>query len=105
MVSMNRLSTAKRTAIVRALCEGCSIRSTVRMTGASKNTIVKLLAELGEACSKYQDEKIRNLGSRRVQCDEIWSFIGAKEKTRARVRRRKGGATCGRGRRLTPSQS
>lgn len=80
MVSMNRLSTDKRAAIVRALCEGCSIRSTVRMTGASKNTIVKLLAEIGAACSKYQDETIRGIRSQRVQCDEIWSFVGAKEK-------------------------
>src|SRR5205823_11871480 len=80
MVSMNQLSTAKRSAIVRALCEGCSIRPTVRMTGASKNTVVKLLVQLGEACSKFQDETIRNVRSKRVQCDEIWSFIGAKEK-------------------------
>ena len=56
----DRLDTAKRTAIVRALVEGCSIRATVRLTGASKNTIVKLLVELGAACSKYQDEKIRD---------------------------------------------
>src|ERR1035437_2351214 len=80
MVSMNRLDTAKRAAIVRALVEGCSIRATVRMTGASKNTVVKLLVELGEACSKYQSDTIRGLRSKRVQCDEIWSFIGAKEK-------------------------
>ena len=77
---MNRLSTAKRSAIDRALCEGCSIRATVRMTGSSKNTIVKLLVELGEACSAYQDKTIRSIKSKRVQCDEIWSFVGAKEK-------------------------
>ena len=77
---MNKLSTAKRSAIVRALCEGCSIRATVRMTGASKNTVVKLLAELGAACSKYQSDTIKNIRSKRVQCDEIWSFVGAKEK-------------------------
>jgi IS1 family transposase len=77
---MNKLSTAKRSAIVRALCEGCSIRSTVRMTGASKNTIVKLLVELGAACSAYQNETIRGIRSKRVECDEIWSFIGAKQK-------------------------
>lgn len=80
MVSMNRLDTAKRAAIVRALVEGCSIRATVRMTGASKNTVVKLLVELGEACSKYQSDTIRGLRSKRVQCDEIWSFVGAKDK-------------------------
>ena len=80
MVTMNKLSTAKRSAIVRALCEGVSIRSTVRLTGASKNTIVKLLAEIGDACAAYQDKAIRSIKSKRVQCDEIWSFVGAKEK-------------------------
>jgi IS1 family transposase len=80
MVIMNRLSTDRRAAIVRALCEGCSIRATVRLTGASKNTIVKLLLEVGEACSKYQDEKVRGIHARRIQCDEIWFFVGAKEK-------------------------
>lgn len=77
---MNKLSTAKRTAIVRALCEGCSIRSTVRLTGASKNTIVKLLAKIGAACSKYQDGHMRGVRSQRVQCDEIWSWVYAKAK-------------------------
>jgi IS1 family transposase len=67
-------------AIVRALCEGVSIRGTVRLTGASKNTVVKLLIELGEACSKYQSDTIKGIRSKRVQCDEIWSFVGAKEK-------------------------
>src|SRR4051812_10261347 len=75
---MNKLSTAKRSAIVRALCEGCSIRSTVRMTGASKNTITKLIVELGEACSAYQHATIRNITSKRVQADEIWSFVYAR---------------------------
>jgi hypothetical protein len=45
------------------------------MTGASKNTIVKLLVELGEACSKYQDEHVSGVRSQRVQCDEIWSWV------------------------------
>ncbi len=80
MVSMNQMSTARRAAVMRALVEGSSIRSTVRMTGASKNTIVKLLADLGDACSKFQNDAIRNLSTKRVQCDEIWSFVGAKEK-------------------------
>jgi IS1 family transposase len=77
---MNRLSTADRARVVASLVEGNSIRATVRMTGVAKNTIVKLIAELGAACSKYQDEKIRGLKSKRIQCDEIWSFIGAKPK-------------------------
>jgi IS1 family transposase len=80
MVIMNRMSTERRAAVVRALVEGCSIRATVRMTGASKNTVVKLLAELGAACTKYQDVTLRNLPCRRLQCDEIWSFVGGKDK-------------------------
>ncbi len=80
MVSMNRLTTAKRVAVVAALVEGNSVRSTVRMTGVAKNTIAKLLVELGEACARYQDEHLRNLSCRRLQCDEIWSFVGAKDK-------------------------
>jgi len=77
---MNKLDTAKRTQIVAALVEGCSIRATVRMTGASKNTIAKLLVELGAACSDYQDRVMRNLPCKRIQCDEIWSFVYAKQK-------------------------
>jgi IS1 family transposase len=80
MVIMNKLSTVKRVAVVSALVEGCSIRSTVRMTGVSKNTISKLLLELGAACTRYQDETLRNLRCKRVQCDEIWSFVGGKDK-------------------------
>src|SRR5262245_7479220 len=81
MVSMaNRLSTAQRVAVVKALCEGNSIRSTVRMTGVAKNTITKLLVELGAACAAFQDQSFRNLNSKRVECDEIWAFCGAKER-------------------------
>ena len=87
MVIMNRLSTTERACVVASLVEGNSIRATVRMTGIAKNTIVKLIAELGGACSQYQDETIRNIRSKRVQCDEIWSFVGAKKRTR-RLRRR-----------------
>lgn len=77
---MNQLSTAKRTAVVAALVEGNSIRSTVRMTGVAKNTVVKLLLELGAACEKLHDETVRNVRAERVQCDEIWSFVYAKQK-------------------------
>lgn len=77
---MNKLDSAKRTQIVAALVEGCSIRSIVRMTGASKNTIAKLLVELGAACSDYLDKNLVNLNSKRIQCDETWSFVGAKDK-------------------------
>src|SRR5580700_8671675 len=86
---MNKLDTAKRTQIVSAIVEGCSIRSIVRMTGASKNTIAKLLVELGAACSEYLDKTLVNLPCKRVQCDEIWSFVAAQEKNAtAKVRAR-----------------
>jgi IS1 family transposase len=81
MVSMaNRLSTAQRVAVVKALVEGNSIRSTVRLTGVAKNTIQKLVLELGAAVAGYMDETLRNLPCKRIQCDEIWSFIAAKQK-------------------------
>ena len=77
---MNRLDITKQTQVVSALLEGCSIRSTVRMTGASKNTIAKLLIELGNACSKYMNEHLVNLPCQRLQVDELWSFVFAKQK-------------------------
>ena len=72
--SMNRLTNAERTNIVSCLVEGNSIRSTCRMTGFAKGTVLKLLVELGEACAAYHDKHVRNVGTRRIQCDEIWSF-------------------------------
>ena len=57
-----------------------SIRSTVRVTGVAKNTIAKLLIDLGDACSDYQDKALRNLPSRRFEIDEIWEFVYAKQK-------------------------
>ena len=80
MVNMNRLDTNRRAQIVKCLVEGMSIRSTVRLTGASKNTIAKLLVELGAACTRFMDEAMVNLQCKRIQCDEIWSFVYAKEK-------------------------
>jgi IS1 family transposase len=77
---MNKLDTAKRAQIVSGIVEGCSIRSISRMTGASKNTIVKLLVELGAVCSEYLDKHLVNLPCKRVQVDEIWSFCYAKVK-------------------------
>ena len=77
---MNKLTTQKRTQVVAALVEGASVNSVVRMTCVSKPTILKLLADLGTACAKYQDEKLRNLPCKRVQADEIWSFCFAKDK-------------------------
>ena len=77
---MNQLSLERRAAIVRCLVDGASIRATCRITGAIKNTVLKLLADLGEMCALYQDHKLRNIQSRRIQCDEIWAFCGIKER-------------------------
>lgn len=80
MVSMNRLSTERRGQVISCLVEGMSIRATGRVTGVAKNTITKLLLDLGAGCSEYQDGVLTNLSTKRVECDEIWSFIGAKER-------------------------
>src|SRR5207249_1614053 len=80
LVSMNKLSNQLRCQVVAALVEGNSIRSTVRMTGVSKNTITKLVVDLGCVCTEYQDKAFRNLGCKRLQLDEIWSFVGMKDK-------------------------
>jgi hypothetical protein len=68
--------------------EGVSIRAISRMTGASKNTIVKLLADAGNACSEYQDRTLRNLPCKRIQADEIWSFVYSKQKNVPKEKRR-----------------
>jgi IS1 family transposase len=77
---MNKLSTSKRVAVVAALVEGNSIRATARMTNVSKPTILKLLGQLGNVCTQYQNAAIRNLRSKRIECDEIWQFCYAKQK-------------------------
>ncbi len=77
---MNKLPAVKRAQILGMMVEGVSIRAISRMTNASKNTIVKLLADAGNACSEYQDRALRNLNCERLQCDEIWSFCYAKQK-------------------------
>jgi hypothetical protein len=71
---MNCLRQAKKVQVIAALVEGNSIRATVCRTGVAKNTVVKLLAEIGKSCEKYQRENLVNLPSKRFQCDEIWSF-------------------------------
>ena len=80
MVSIKTLTNKQRAQVVAALVEGNSIRSTVRMTGVAKNTIVKLLLELAPACAEYQDRTLRNLPGARIQVDEIWSFVDVKDK-------------------------
>jgi IS1 family transposase len=77
---MNKLSIQERVRVVSCLVEGNSIRATVRMTGIAKNTVVKLLSDLGAACSEYQDRTFRSLHLTHIQCDEIWAFVGCKQK-------------------------
>ena len=80
MVSMNRLSTQRMGQVVSLLCEGMSIRSIDRVTGVAKNTVLKLLVDLGQACAEYQDGVMTNLRPKRMECDEIWSFCYSKQK-------------------------
>jgi IS1 family transposase len=79
-ISMNKLPLEKRVAILTALAEGCSMRSTSRMAKVSINTVTKLLIDAGKACAIYQHEKLRNLPCKRFELDEIWSFCYAKDK-------------------------
>ena len=78
---MNKLSTSKRAQILGMLVEGMSMRAITRITGVSINTVSKLLADAGNACAAYHDEHVRGIrGHRRIECDEIWSFVYAKER-------------------------
>ena len=77
---MNRLSTERRAQIVGMLVEGSSLRAASRLAGVCINTVTKLLVDVGTACVRYQDGHVKNIYSRRVQCDEIWSFCYSKAK-------------------------
>ncbi len=77
---MNRLSLEKRVQIIGLLVEGNSLRATSRLANASINTVTKLLIDIGTTCQKYHDENVHGLTTKRVQCDEIWSFCYAKDK-------------------------
>lgn len=77
---MNKLSLEKRVQVISCLVDGCSIRATTRITGAAKNTVIKLLTEVGQASREYQDKTLRNLRCKRIEVDEIWTFCHAKEK-------------------------
>ena len=80
LLGMNRLPLERRAQILGMLAEGMSLRATSRLADASINTVTKLFVDVGAACEEYQDRTLRNLKCRRVQCDEIWSFIYAKQK-------------------------
>lgn len=77
---MNVLPISKRAQIVHLLVEGMSMRAASRIADVSINTVTKVLADVGTACAEYQDKKMRKLNCKRIQCDEIWSFVGCKEK-------------------------
>jgi IS1 family transposase len=78
---MNKLSYAQRVQIISLLCEGSSLRAITRITGISLNTVTKLLVDAGRACDAFHDENVRGVKSKRIQCDEIWSFVYAKKKS------------------------
>ena len=80
IIDMNNLPIERQMQVISALVEGNSIRSTVRMTGVAKDTVLKLLVRIGQACAEYQDKALRNLSCKRIQCDEIWQFCYAKDK-------------------------
>jgi IS1 family transposase len=77
----NKLSIERKTAVVGMLCEGASIRGIERMTGVNRNTVMSLGIRMGEGCQKIMDEKFRNLSCKLIQVDEVWGFIGMKQKT------------------------
>lgn len=79
---MNRLDSTERAHVLHLLCEGSSIRAISRLTGASKNTIAKLLVDAGQACADFQDRAFRDLPCRRLQLDEIWTFTFCKEQNK-----------------------
>ncbi len=77
---MNKMTREKRTQILHLLCEGSSVRAVSRITGSAKNAILKLMADAGKACAAFHDGNVLNLKSKRVQVDEVWSFVYAKQK-------------------------
>src|SRR5438552_18508083 len=92
MRGMNKLPAFKRTQILSMLCEGSSMRSVSRVCDVSINTVSKMLVAAGTVCAAFHDEKVRNVKSKRVQVDEVWSFTAAKQKTVATMKRPVDGA-------------
>ena len=80
MGSMNKLSAEQRAKILHLLCEGGSVRSITRLLNVGKNTVLNLMIEAGKACAAYHDEHVHGLKAKRVQCDEVWSFVYAKQR-------------------------
>ena len=76
---MNRLSVERRAEAINCLVEGNSIRSTERLTGIHRDTVMRLMVEVGEGCARIMDEKMREVQSKRIQVDEIWSYVRKKQ--------------------------
>ena len=89
---MQRLDKPTRSQILHLLCEGNSIRSVTRLTGVSKNTVIKLLVDAGKSCMAFHDANVRDVKAKRVQVDEIWSFTYAKQKNVAAAKAAPDGA-------------
>lgn len=77
----NHLRTEKKLAVLAALVEGCSVRSTERLTGVHRDTICRLLAHVGEGCARLLDDKMLDLDCQRLELDELWSFVGKKQRS------------------------
>jgi len=92
MCNMNKLDTNTRAKILAMLCEGASMRSVSRLTETSINTVSKLLEDAGKFCAGFHDAKVRGVKAKRVQVDEIWSFVGAKQKNVADMKAQVDGA-------------
>ena len=80
MESMNKLSSSDRARVLHLLCEGNSVRSVTRLLNVGKNTVLRLMIDAGKACDAYHNEHVKELKSKRIQVDEIWSFVYAKQK-------------------------
>jgi IS1 family transposase len=91
---MNQLNTAKRCQIISALIEGNSINATCRMLGVGKHTVLRLLEDAGCACAAHHDANVRNLRVTRAQCDEVWSFVYAKQKNVTEAQMAEGAGDC-----------
>src|SRR5947209_8267252 len=87
---MNKLPIEKRVQIINLLVEGNSLRSTSRIADVSINTVTKLLVEVGAACQKFHDDTVKGIKSQRIQADEIWSFVYAKEKNATQDQKKEG---------------
>src|ERR1700721_3561131 len=101
---MNRLSVAERAAILGMLVEGNSLRSCARMADVSLNTVTKLVVDFGAACEQFHSEHVINVRVRRLQCDEIWCFVGAKAKNVTPEKKAEGWGDTGPGRALVAEQ-